>query len=169
MNLAAVQRLPVIFVIQNNQVALGTPVAAHRRPETFPELHRAYGCAGWSFDGNNVVDAYAATRLAAERCRAGDGPVLLHAETFRMGGHATHDEQEARVVLPPELFAYWGKRDPIGVYEEWLKGRGIDAARLNEVEGRVTAEVDRAIEAALESRRTRAPRPESAVEGVYAN
>jgi TPP-dependent pyruvate/acetoin dehydrogenase alpha subunit len=169
LNLAAVQRLPVIFVVQNNQVALGTPVAAHRRPDTFRELHRAYGCAGWSFDGNNVVDAYAATRLAAERCRAGDGPVLLDAETFRMGGHATHDEQEARVVLPPELFDYWGKRDPIGVYEEWLKRRGLGAARLDEVERRVTEEVDRAVEQALESRTARAPKPESAVEGVYAN
>jgi len=168
LNLAAVQRLPVIFIIQNNQVALGTPVAAHRRPETFRELHKAYGCAGWSFDGNNVVDAYAATRMAAERCRAGDGPVLLDAETFRMGGHATHDEQEARVVLPPELFAYWGKRDPIGLYEEWLKRRGIAAARIEEVERRVSEEVDHAVEQALESRRTRAPQPESAVEDVYA-
>jgi 2-oxoisovalerate dehydrogenase E1 component len=169
LNLATVQRLPVIFVVQNNQVALGTPVAAHRRPETFRELHRAYGCAGWSFDGNNVVDAYAATRLAAGRCRAGDGPVLLDAETFRMGGHATHDEQEARVVLPPELFDYWGKRDPIGVYEEWLKRRGLGAARLDEVERRVTEEVDRAVEQALASRTARVPRPESAEEGVYAD
>jgi 2-oxoisovalerate dehydrogenase E1 component len=168
LNLAAVQQLPVIFVIQNNQVALGTPVATHRRPETFRQLHRAYGCAGWSFDGNNVVDAYAATRLAAERCRAGEGPVVLDAETFRMGGHATHDEQEARVVLPPELFAWWGQRDPIGVYEEWLKGRGIDAGRLADVERRVTGEVDQAVEAALASRTARAPRPESVEEGVYA-
>ncbi len=168
-NLAAVQQLPVIFIIQNNQVALGTPVAAHHRPETFRALHTAYGCAGWSFDGNNVVDAYAATRMAAERCRAGDGPVLLDAETFRMGGHATHDEQEARVVLPPDLFVYWGKRDPIGVYEEWLKGRGIAATRIEQVERRVSEEVDHAVEQALESRRTRMPAPESAVEGIYAD
>jgi 2-oxoisovalerate dehydrogenase E1 component len=157
LNFAAVQHVPAIFIIQNNQVALGTPVAAHRRPESFGELHKAYGCAGAAFDGNNVLD----------RCRAGDGPVILVAETFRMGGHATHDEQEARVVLPPELFAYWGKRDPIGLYEEWLKGRGL-AARLEEVERMVAAEVDRAAEEALASRRTRAPRPESAVEDVYA-
>jgi TPP-dependent pyruvate/acetoin dehydrogenase alpha subunit len=169
LNFAAVQRLPIIFIIQNNQVALGTPVTAHRRPESFGELHKAYGCAGWSFAGNNVLDAFAATGLAADRCRAGDGPVMLDAETFRMGGHATHDEQEARVVLPPELFAYWGKRDPVGLYEEWLKGRGLAAPRLEEVERRVTEEVDRATEEALESRRTRTPTPESAAEGVYAD
>lgn len=168
LNLAAVLKLPAIFIIQNNQVALGTRVEQAHLPGTFEELHQAYGCAGWSFDGNNVLDAYAATRLAAERCRAGEGPVILNATTFRMGGHATHDEQEARVVLPPELFAYWGKRDPIGVYEEYLKRQGVEAAELEAVEREVTSEVDRAAEEALASRQGNMPRPESAVEGVYA-
>jgi TPP-dependent pyruvate/acetoin dehydrogenase alpha subunit len=168
LNFAAVLKLPVIFIIQNNQVALGTPVARAHLPGTFEELHVAYGCAGWSFDGNNVLDAYAATRLAAERCRAGQGPVILEATTFRMGGHATHDEPEARVVLPPEAFAYWGKRDPIGVYEEYLKRQGVEASELEAVEAQVTSEVDRAAEEALASRQTRMPKPESALEGVYA-
>jgi len=106
-NLAAVQRLPVVFIVQNNQVALGTMVGQHHAPQDFSELHRAYGCAGWTFDGNNVLDAYAATALAAARCRDGEGPVLLAAETFRMGGHATHDEQEARRLIPAEVFAHW--------------------------------------------------------------
>jgi TPP-dependent pyruvate/acetoin dehydrogenase alpha subunit len=168
LNMAAVLKLPAIFIIQNNQVALGTRVEQAHLPGTFEELHRAYGCAGWSFDGNNVLDAYAATRLAAERCRAGQGPVILNATTFRMGGHATHDEQEARLVLPPELFAYWGKRDPIGVYEEYLKRQGVAAAALEAIEAEVTSEVDRAAEEALASRQGNMPRPESAVEGVYA-
>jgi TPP-dependent pyruvate/acetoin dehydrogenase alpha subunit len=168
LNFAAVQRLPVIFVIQNNQVALGTRVEAHHLGGHFGDLHEAYGCAGWSFEGNHVLDAYAATRVAAERCRTGDGPVILDAETFRMGGHATHDEQEARLVLPAELFAHWGARDPIGLYEEWLKGRGIGEQRLAEVERVVTAEVDRAGDEALASRQTRIPKGETAVEGVYA-
>ncbi len=167
-NFAAVMRLPVIFIIQNNQVALGTRVEVHRLPADFRDLHRAYGCAGWSFDGNNVLDAYAATALAAERCRRGEGPVMLDAETFRMGGHATHDEQEARVVLAPELFAHWGKRDPIGLFEEWLKGRGVAEAALADIEQRVNDEVDRAAEEALASRERRTPKPESALEGVYA-
>jgi TPP-dependent pyruvate/acetoin dehydrogenase alpha subunit len=94
--------------------------------------------------------------------------VILDAETFRMGGHATHDEQEARVVLPAELFAHWGQRDPIGVYEEWLKGRGIAAGKLVAVEEEVAAEVDRGAEEALASRQGRVPKGESATEGVYA-
>ncbi len=166
-NLAAVQRLPVVFIIQNNQVALGTLVKQHHRPEDFSQVHAAYGCAGWSFDGNNVLDAYAATRLAADRCREGDGPVMLAAETFRMGGHATHDEQEARQIIPPELFEYWGRRDPIGMYEEYLKATGTSAAELEGIEAEVTAEVDRAAEEALASREHNMPPPESAVEGVY--
>ena len=168
LNFAAVMKLPAIFIIQNNQVALGTRVEQAHLPGTFDELHEAYGCAGWSFDGNNVLDAYAATRLAADRCRAGEGPVILSAETFRMGGHATHDEQEARVVLPPELFAHWGKRDPIGLYEEYLKAEGVAAAALEAIEAEVMAEVDQAAEEALQSRQTNMPPPASAIEGVYA-
>jgi TPP-dependent pyruvate/acetoin dehydrogenase alpha subunit len=168
LNLAAVQNLPAIFIIQNNQVALGTRVQNHRAAEGFSELHRSYGAAGWSFDGNNVIDAYAATRLAADRCRAGEGPVILDAETFRMGGHATHDEREARVVLPEALFDYWGRRDPIGLYEEYLKRRGTASEVLDEIEGSVSEEVDRAAEEALESRQTSQPEASSALEGVYA-
>ncbi len=168
-NFAAVQRLPVIFIIENNQVALGTRVSAHRRDPGFATLHLAYGCAGWSFDGNNVLDAYAATKIAADYCRAGEGPVILDAETFRMGGHATHDEHEARVVLPAEVFEHWGRRDPIGLYEEFLKGEGVSADELERIEGDVTGEVDRAAEQALDSKRNNLPTPESAVEGVYAS
>jgi TPP-dependent pyruvate/acetoin dehydrogenase alpha subunit len=167
LNFSAVQRLPVVFIVQNNQVALGTRVSKHRLPGDFSELPAAYGCAGWSFDGNNVLDAWAATRLAADRCRRGEGPVILAAETFRMGGHATHDEQEARVVLPAELFEYWGKRDPIGMYEEWLKRQSVPEAELAEAEEVVTAEVERGAEEALESRQSRPPKGESALEGVY--
>ncbi len=168
LNFAAVMKVPAIFIVQNNQVALGTRVEQAHAPGTFDQLHQAYGCAGWSFDGNNVLDAYAATRLAADRCRAGAGPVILSAETFRMGGHATHDEQEARVVLPPELFAHWGKRDPIGLYEEFLKQDGVAARELAALEAEVSAQVDRAGEEALASRDTNMPPPASAIEGVYA-
>ena len=169
LNFAAVRKLPCIFIIQNNQVALGTRVSVHRLPDDFSDLHLAYGCAGWSFDGNNVLDAWAASHLAADVCRAGEGPVILAAETFRMGGHATHDEHEARIVLPESLFAYWGARDPIGLYEEFLKEEGISGEQLEGVENAVMAEVDAAADEALESRKERMPLGETAVDGVYAD
>src|SRR5258708_32062816 len=109
----------MIVIIQNNKVALGTRLDQYHRG-SFSDWPAGYGIEGSTFDGNNVLDAYAATKLAAAACRDGRGPVLLIAETFRMGGHATHDEREARATFDSELFSYWGKRDPIGVYETYL-------------------------------------------------
>jgi pyruvate dehydrogenase E1 component alpha subunit/2-oxoisovalerate dehydrogenase E1 component alpha subunit len=166
-NFAAVQKLPVVLIVQNNQVALGTRLAQSHVPEDFSDWAASYGIAGAAFDGNNVLDAWAATWLAAERCRRGEGPVMLVAETFRMGGHATHDEREARETFPAEWFAAWGRRDPIGLYEEYLKGRGWPVRRLDDIEAAVTAEVERAAEEAVAGRE-RMPAGESAVTGVYA-
>ncbi|HXU09538.1 MAG TPA: thiamine pyrophosphate-dependent enzyme, partial [Blastocatellia bacterium] len=184
LNLAAVQRLPMIVIIQDNKVALGTRLDQHHRG-SFLEWPAAYGIEGAAFDGNNVLDAYAATKLAANACREGRGPVLLIADTFRMGGHATHDEREARATFDTTLFAYWGKRDPIGLYETYLiegtmdleSGRRIkrsDALRernaetLRRVESQVIKEIDRAAGEALESSRSSMPEPRTAADGVYA-
>ena len=166
-NFAAVQKVPAIFILQNNQVALGTRLDQHHLPGHFKDWPAQYGIWGAEFDGNNVLDAYAATRIAAERCRSGQGPAVLVAETFRMGGHATHDEREARETFSDELFKTWGKRDPIGLYEEYLKEEGIPAGRLEQIEKEVTAQVEAAAEEALESR-ARMPPAESALDGVYA-
>jgi TPP-dependent pyruvate/acetoin dehydrogenase alpha subunit len=151
MNFAAVLDVPAIFVIQNNQVALGTRLDQHSRsdPRRWAE---GYGIPSWVSDGNNVLDVYAATRLAAQRCRAGEGPAVVVAETFRMGGHATHDEREARETFPSELFAAWGRRDPIGLFEAHLLAEGIASADLEEIEERVRREIERAAEEALGTR-----------------
>ncbi|MGH7658000.1 MAG: thiamine pyrophosphate-dependent dehydrogenase E1 component subunit alpha, partial [Gemmatimonadales bacterium] len=167
LNFAAVRRVPAIFILQNNQVALGTRLDQHHRAESFAEWPVAYGMTGLSFDGNNVLDAYAATALAVEKCLEGEGPVLLLAETFRMGGHATHDEREARATFPEELFQSWGRRDPIGMFEEYLKAEGVSGETLESIEKEMTARVERAAEEALRDR-DRLPKPESALENVYA-
>jgi pyruvate dehydrogenase E1 component alpha subunit/2-oxoisovalerate dehydrogenase E1 component alpha subunit len=167
-NFAAVQKLPAIFIVQNNQVALGTRLDQHQLSGSFKDWAASYGMWGLSCDGNNVLDAWAATRLAADRCRAGQGPALLVAETFRMGGHATHDEREARETFPAKLFAEWGKRDPIGLFEEYLKEEGWSGKELEEVEAAVASEVERAAEVAVASRE-QMPQGETAVTGVYAD
>ncbi len=160
-NLAAVQKLPAVFVIQNNQVALGTRATAHGAGDlhAWPQM---YGLEGLVCDGNNVLDVYATTRLAVDACRAGEGPGMVVADTFRMGGHATHDEREARETFPPELFAYWGKRDPIGLFEAWLMEGGVPADTLSDIETEVTDAMDRAADDALASR-DRIPPPEAAL------
>ena len=161
MNLAAVQNLPVVFVIQNNQVALGTRASVHGvgNLHAWPDM---YGIDSWVCDGNNVLDVYAATRVAVDRCRQGDGPAVIVADTFRMGGHATHDEREAREAFPPELFTAWGRRDPIGLFEAWLVERGIGTDVLAEIEAAVTEEMDHAADEALESK-DKIPKPEQAL------
>ncbi|HEY2804625.1 MAG TPA: thiamine pyrophosphate-dependent dehydrogenase E1 component subunit alpha [Gemmatimonadales bacterium] len=173
-NFAAVQHVPAIFIVQNNRVALGTRLEQHHLPNDFAELPASYGMWGAVFDGNNVLDAWATAKLAVERCRAGEGPAMLIANTFRMGGHATHDEREARATFPPEWFAEWGKRDPVGGYEEWLKtGRRADgqtgSERLQQIEAGVEAEVAQAETEALASKAGSIPLGESALEGVYAS
>ncbi len=185
MNFAAVQRLPLIVIIQDNKVALGTRLDQHHRG-SFSDWPAAYGVEGGTFDGNNVLDAYAAVKLAAAGAREGRGPYLLIAETFRMGGHATHDEREARATFPASLFEQWGKRDPIGLFETHLIEGTLDlesgqrlrrtaamrernAEILRLAEGRTISEVERAAEEALASKSTKMPLPESAATGVYAD
>ena len=130
---AAKLAVPLVVIVQNNQVALGTTLEQHSggRPR---ELPQAYGIEPLLCDGNNVVDMYAATAMARERCRAGEGPAVVVAETFRMGGHATHDEREARETFPAALFTEWGKRDPVGLFEAWLAERGMGEEALAAIE-----------------------------------
>lgn len=166
-NMAAVLKVPVLFVFQNNQVALGTRFEDHQ-VGPFTAWSKAYGVIGFSCDGNNVLDTYAATRLAVDRARRGDGPAIIYADTFRMGGHATHDEKEARAIFDSKLFSYWGKRDPIGNFECYLNNIGISKDILEEAEAVVIRELEEAEASALESREKRMPSPDSALEGVYA-
>jgi TPP-dependent pyruvate/acetoin dehydrogenase alpha subunit len=161
LNLAAVLKVPAIFVIQNNQVALGTRLEQHQAGN-FRAWGAMYGLPILEADGNNVLDVFAATRLAAHRARTGDGPTLLLVETFRMGGHATHDEAEARATFSAELFEHWGRRDPIGLYEEYLAGRRFTRDRLAAIEADVIAEIDAAAERAAAGRHERMPPPERA-------
>jgi pyruvate dehydrogenase E1 component alpha subunit/2-oxoisovalerate dehydrogenase E1 component alpha subunit len=184
LNFAAVQRLPLIVIIQDNKVALGTRLEQHHRG-SFLDWPAAYGVEGGFFDGNNVLDAYAATKLAASVCREGRGPALLIADTFRMGGHATHDEREARATFDATLFAHWGKRDPIGLFETYLIDGPLDledgrrakqseglrernAEILRRIEERVIREVEQSADEALESARSNMPAGNSAARGVYA-
>ncbi|HUP90034.1 MAG TPA: thiamine pyrophosphate-dependent dehydrogenase E1 component subunit alpha [Longimicrobiales bacterium] len=145
LNLAAVLKVPAIFVIQNNQVALGTKLEQHQAGD-FRAWGRMYGVPLLVVDGNNVLDVFAATTIARETAVSGKGPTIILANTFRMGGHATHDEAEARKTFAPELFELWGKREPIAMYEQWLIGVGVETSKLEAIEAKVTEEVDAAIE-----------------------
>ena len=167
-NLAGVLRVPAIFIIQDNQVALGTRTSQHHAGD-FRAWGAMYGIECVAVDGNNVLDVYGAVRGLAARARSGAGPCLVVAETFRMGGHATHDEAEARATFDADLFAQWGRRDPVAQYEAYLESKGFARERLAEVERAVEAEVEAAAERALAAREAGMPAPASAeLEGVSA-
>ena len=174
LNFAAVMRLPVVFVLQNNQVALGTRLSQHHKAAGFTGWAKGYGIPCQAVDGNNVLDVYAAAVLAVRECRAGRGPVALAAETFRMGGHATHDEREARATFGDEQFRYWGRRDPIGLYEECLVRlmddvpADVTRERLAGIEREVLEEVEQAQRDALASRTAAETTPSDEESRCYA-
>jgi TPP-dependent pyruvate/acetoin dehydrogenase alpha subunit len=168
LKMAAALKAPLVCVIQNNQVALGTRFDDHTQGD-FSAYGTAYGCKLVEMDGNNVLDCYAAAAEAVAHSRDGLGAVIMVARTFRMGGHATHDEREARALFDDEAYTYWGKRDPIGMYETWLMDEGhATAAELEVIETTVLDQIEEAARLAVSRRESHAPDPETQTEGVYA-
>ncbi len=122
MNWAGVQRLPVIFVLENNQYAYSTPTELQFAVDPVQRA-AGYGFPGVSVDGNDVEAMFAATLAARERAIDGGGPTLISAQTMRMHGHAAHDDMR---YVPPELVAHWQARDPIDLEVGRLAGLGVD-------------------------------------------
>ena len=110
LNLACVQRAPLVLIVENNKFAYSTPTQKQTANPRFVERARAYGCAGSLVDGNDVLAVYEVTRRAVERARRGEGPTLIEADTMRMRGHAEHDDMK---YVPPAMLEQWAGRDPI--------------------------------------------------------
>jgi len=162
MNLAAAQRAPFVCVVENNQWAYSTPVRRQVPLENLADRARAYGIASAVVDGNDVVAVYQTAKEAVERCRAGEGPVLIEAKTMRMKGHAQHDPAE---YVPQEMFDYWKARDPIERYEKYLTEQNLWNARAKaELDARIEREIKEDLEFAENSP---LPPPELAEQGVY--
>ncbi len=168
LRMASAVGAPFICVIQNNQVALGTRTTVHTQGN-YHSFGQAYGATLIEMSGNHVLDCYGATEEAVALCRAGKGPVIIVTETFRMGGHATHDEREARELFEPETYAYWGKRDPVGMYETWLlQERKIAPEVLERIEQTALKVIDEAARTAVSRRESHAPDVATQTDGVYA-
>jgi TPP-dependent pyruvate/acetoin dehydrogenase alpha subunit len=162
LNFAATQRAALVLVLENNQWAYSTPVTRQVPLKNLADRAKAYGIHSAVVDGNDVVAVYTATKEAVDRCRAGNGPVLIEAKTMRMKGHAQHDPAE---YVPKEMFEYWKARDPIPLYEKYLTERKIwDAAKKAEIDARIERELDADQKFAEESP---LPPPELAEEGAY--
>jgi TPP-dependent pyruvate/acetoin dehydrogenase alpha subunit len=162
-NFAAVQKLPLVVVAENNGWAYSTPLRKQTAARSLAEKARAYGVPGESVDGNDVLAVYEATRRAAERAREGGGPTLLEAITYRMKGHAEHDSQS---YVPREELEDWKRRDPIERYVRVLvESRTATAEDLAAVDRSVSEELDKDVAFA---ERSPFPSPEEALKGVYA-
>jgi pyruvate dehydrogenase E1 component alpha subunit len=157
MNWAGVQRLPVIFVLENNQYAYSTPLDKQFAVDPVQRA-AAYGFGGETVDGNDVESVFEACYAARQRALAGDGPTLIEAVTMRMHGHAAHDDMK---YVPKELIEEWRARDPIDRQAARLVEVGAD---VEELRARVAAEIEAATEEALQ---TPMPDPSTAVEGVF--
>jgi TPP-dependent pyruvate/acetoin dehydrogenase alpha subunit len=139
LNFAAVLKLPLVVVAENNGWAYSTPVAKQMAVCDIAERAKAYGVAGRVVDGNDVLEVYEATREAAERARSGQGPTLIEAKTMRMKGHAEHDD--ARYV-PREMLEAWRKKDPIERFENYLSSKALlTPEEKAEIDGRIEREI----------------------------
>ncbi len=162
MNFAGIHDLPVIFLIQNNLYAISVPAASEVAGEV---AHRAqgYGMPGVVVDGNNVLQVYGAMSAAVERARAGDGPSLIEAKTYRYYAHTSDDDD--KLYRSREEVEIWRRKDPIPNFRQYLvEQRILTEAREREIDEMVTAEIAEAVKE-TES----APEPRDPFSHVYAN
>ena len=162
--MAAALKVPLILFIENNRWAYSTSVSRQSRLENLADKARAYGILGVVVDGNDVEAVYSTTKKAVDHARAGDGPTLIEAKTFRRLGHSEHDDPKKYV--PPEEFKVWEAKDPIARYEKLLtEDRVLDAAALEKLAARIESEIDEAQEWAD---KVPQPDPSTLMDGVYA-
>jgi pyruvate dehydrogenase E1 component alpha subunit len=157
MNWAGVQKLPVVFVLENNQYAYSTPLAKQFAVDPV-ERAAAYGFAGVTVDGNDAEAMFDAAREARSRAVTGGGPTLIEAVTMRMHGHAAHDDMK---YVPKEQVEQWRLRDPIEGQERRLRELGVD---VESVRSSVAAEIEAAAAEALAGPM---PSADGVLEGVF--
>jgi TPP-dependent pyruvate/acetoin dehydrogenase alpha subunit len=163
LNIAAIWKLPVVFLCENNQYGMSMSVDRATAIENISDRAAAYGMPGVTVAGTEVDDVYQATLAAVDRARAGEGPTLLEAITYRYLGHSKSD---ANLYRTREEIQTWRKQDPIQRFAAALEGEGL----LEEDEWRKLDEESKArIEEAFEkASKEPDPEPESALEDVYA-
>jgi len=141
-NFAAVHDCPVVFVCQNNQYAISTPVDEQTDSATFAQKAVAHGIPGIQVDGNDVLGVYVAAREAVARARDGGGPTLLECVTYRMSVHTTADDPSK--YRDEEEVEDWGERDPIDRFRHYLSNRGVVDDDLQRIEDDVEQRLDAA-------------------------
>jgi TPP-dependent pyruvate/acetoin dehydrogenase alpha subunit len=161
-NLATVQKLPVVFICNNNQYAYSTPLSAQMACANVADRGPAYNMPAEIVDGNDVLAVHEATERAIAYTRGGNGPYLLECKTFRMTGHSAHDPAH---YVPAHLFEEWGKLDPITRLQTKMVENGwASQAEIDAVQAAIRTEVDEAVAWAEQSP---LPDPSTLLDDVY--
>ena len=163
-NFAAVQRCPLVVIIENNGYAYSTPTVKQSLVKQFADKAIGYGIPGETADGNDVIATYEATKRAVDRARRGEGTSIVELMTFRRKGHAEHDNQS---YVPPGQIERWAaENDPLDRYVARLGQEGVAAEELAAIDARIQREIDEATDIAEQSG---VPEPLDALVGVYAD
>jgi TPP-dependent pyruvate/acetoin dehydrogenase alpha subunit len=164
LNLAAVWKLPVLFVCENNLYMEYTPISAVTSvPNPAADRASAYGLPAKIIDGNDVIKVYEATKIAADRARAGEGPTVIEALTYRHYGHSRTDPAKYR---PADEVERWMQRDPLTIARERLISLGVDAADIDATDERVAEVIKAAVQ---EAKDAPFPDPVTAFTDVWAD
>lgn len=162
--LAAAWNLPVLFVCQNNLYQQSTPIRDYCRLTDIADRAKGYGIPGMSVDGNDAIAVAEVAREAIEKCRKGEGPILIVGNTYRTVGH--HMGDPGTSYRSKEEIEEWKKKDPIKrLRRQMVQNKMATDAELDEIENNVLRELDEAVKFAQESPE---PAPEEALEDIYA-
>jgi len=163
-NFAAVQRCPLVVIVENNGYAYSTPLRKQTAAQQLVDKAIGYGIAGEQADGNDVIATYEVTKRAVDRARAGGGVTLIELMTYRRKGHAEHDNQS--YVPEGEIERWASENDPIDRYVKRLLAEGVSQAQLDAIETRVKQEIDAATD---EAEASPMPDPTDSLVGIYAD
>ena len=162
-NFAAVRKLPLVVIVENNGWAYSTPTRMQTAAKAFVDKAAGYGAAGEQVDGNDMLAVYGAAKRAVDRARAGEGVTLIEVLTYRRKGHAQHDSQT--YMDPAEIDRWATTSDPIDRYVRALVENGwAKPDELSAIDGEIDRELDAMIEAVSDSP---LPEPHEALTDVY--
>lgn len=163
LNLTSVWNLPIVFVCENNQWAMGTPIDKQMAVDKISIKAESYGMFGETVDGTNLLEVYEAGQRAFDRARNGEGPTLLECTCYRWGGHAAKDMDKYR---DHEVVKEHMKNCPVDKFKNYLLGSGFSEDEIKGIEDEVVKEVEEAIEYAESSDY---PSPDILESNVYAD
>jgi TPP-dependent pyruvate/acetoin dehydrogenase alpha subunit len=162
LNLSSLWKLPIIWVCENNQYSVTTPLCRHTAAERIADYARAYRMPGNTVDGNDVIAVHKAVQKAVKRAKKGEGPSFLELMTYRFEMHAEGMEE----VRPQEEIGEWKRRDPVAAFKKNLMEQGIlTSDDVRKIDGEVQADIEEAIKFAEGSPH---PEPEVAFEDLFA-